>query len=1004
MISGVTGTDVSPGDAPQGFTFPRPLGRYELLEEIGRGGAGVVFKARQPELERFCAIKMLLAGDFANAEAHARLRTEAVAAGSLDHPHIVGIYDVGEAEGRLFFAMEFVEGRTLSQLSRAEMLPSDRVARYVRKIALAIQYAHSRGVLHRDLKPTNVIIDQNDEPQITDFGLTKRVHEQDRTTEGAGSPNFMAPEQASARFGATGVHTDVFGIGAILYFLLTDRPPFRGETLADTIDAVLRREPQRPRQFRPGVPIDLETICLKCLEKQSARRYASAQEVADELDRFLRDEPIHARPISWLGRSRRWCRRHPAIAALSAATAVLLLALAVGGPWAAYRIEHQRALTQQNLYAADMALAFETWESGGSTHVRELLERHAPEQTGRKDLRGWEWRFLDYQTHGDSHALVGRLGGVGYQAMFVQGGRRLLVSDLSGALTLWDWAAGRQIALHQLNDRRGHDYAVSTDQKTVVVASAAPKATNTVLMRLDAETLRAIGTTPLPGSLGVVPGSFGDQAVWLVQEKRVLQVDVVSGQVRREIAVPSQGIQNATAMSPDGRWLALVLAQGAIRVIDVQGQETRSLAGHETNSPAGSFVHQLGFSPDSRWLVSAGSDGTARLWDVQTGRKGHVLKGSSGIVLAAAFSADGREVATGGLDKTVRRWAVEDGRSLGEIVVSGTVIRDVLYAPGGAELLCLDSDQRIERWKTTRENRWPAFTNLPSSTQGTLLLAGGRVVGWGSERAGGFLRLPSGEPIPFPEPKVLALGNAGHVTADGSGWGATYLQGGTIAIISTDLTRSNSIQESAWVGAPRGFNGGLKFSDDGKSLLAGDVANGLRVYSVPELKLRWKGNLAGLREASISPTGRLVGAGGVSTRPRVWQTADNREIPCAIELSHVQDIAFSDDETLMTTCGLDGVVHVFRTSDGGLERRLVSRFPGLLQVAVSPDNKRVVCGTVDGHVCVWDLTTGRQMAAVSGHRGFCTSVIFTPEGDLLSSGADAVRYWLTGPIKAPGIR
>jgi N-acetylneuraminic acid mutarotase/tRNA A-37 threonylcarbamoyl transferase component Bud32 len=310
---------------------PRRLGDYELLEEIGRGGMGVIYRARQLSLNRTVAVKMILAGQLASEIELQRFRAEAEAAASLLHPNIVRIHEVGELDGQHFFSMDYIEGQNLAEATAGREAKDVAWCRcsatYVKTIAEAIHYAHQRGTLHRDLKPSNILIDGFGQPHVTDFGLAKRLkHDSDLTLTGQvlGTPNFMPPEQASSKTQAVGPQSDVYSLGSILYFLLTGRPPFSGDTLAETVMQVLKDEPPRPRTLNRAVPIELETVCLKCLEKQPQRRYASAQELADELGRFLRDEPILARPVGRARMAWRWCRRRPAL--MTAGAAVIMIA------------------------------------------------------------------------------------------------------------------------------------------------------------------------------------------------------------------------------------------------------------------------------------------------------------------------------------------------------------------------------------------------------------------------------------------------------------------------------------------------------------------------------------------------------------------------------------------------------------------------------------------------------------------------------------------------------
>lgn len=358
---------------------------YELLEEIARGGMGVVYRARQISLNRLVAIKMILGGHLANAAEMKRFRAEAETAAQLQHPNIVAIHEVGEHAGQPFFSMDLIQGRNLAQLVRDEPLPSRKAAAYLKTIAEAVQYAHSRGVLHRDLKPSNILIDASDQPQITDFGLAKRfstsvgtlstasrsgigkvgdavehvrTHELTQTGQVLGSPSFIPPEQAAGQKDALGPTSDVYSLGAVLYHCLTARPPFVAETLTQTLRMVAEQEPVSPRLLNASVHRDLETICLKCLDKKPDRRYANAQDLADELDRFLRQEPIRARPVGMVGKVHRWCLRNKPMAVAGTAILALLLVVAIGSPIATYRVSRERERAQDEATKSLAAFRF----------------------------------------------------------------------------------------------------------------------------------------------------------------------------------------------------------------------------------------------------------------------------------------------------------------------------------------------------------------------------------------------------------------------------------------------------------------------------------------------------------------------------------------------------------------------------------------------------------------------------------------------------------------------
>jgi outer membrane protein assembly factor BamB len=329
--------DSSPSTVVEGRVF----GEYELLEEIARGGMGVVFKARQQSLNRTVAVKMILAGKLAGPADIDRFHAEARAAANLQHPSIVAIHEVGEHEGQHYFSMDFVEGTSLAALVRENPLPARRAAAYVEQVASTIEYAHRQGTIHRDLKPSNVLIDSDDRVRVTDFGLAKRI-EGDSALTGTGqvlgTPSYMPPEQAAGGRGSVGPPSDVYALGAVLYELLVGRPPFRAETPLDTLLQVLEVEPVSPRLLNPKVPKDLETITLKCLQKSPGDRYASAAALADDLHRFLHDEPILARPPGALERGVRWIRkqRRSAVAAVGGAIVTVLLSLAAVAGWQVY--------------------------------------------------------------------------------------------------------------------------------------------------------------------------------------------------------------------------------------------------------------------------------------------------------------------------------------------------------------------------------------------------------------------------------------------------------------------------------------------------------------------------------------------------------------------------------------------------------------------------------------------------------------------------------------------
>jgi tetratricopeptide (TPR) repeat protein len=326
-----TSAFVAVGAAAVALPPPPAVPGYEILEVLGRGGMGVVYLARQVGLNRLVALKMILAGPYATTEQLARFQTEAEAAGRLRHPNIVQIYEIGQAEGRPFFSLEYVEGGSLAQRLKETVLPPREAARLLESLARAVQHAHQQGVVHRDIKPANILLARDGTPKVADFSLARQLDtDSGLTRTGAvfGTPSYMAPEQAEGRSRDIGPATDIYALGAVLYECLTGRPPFRAATSSQTLDQVRHEEPVAPRRLQPALPRDLETICLTCLRKEPPRRYPRAEALADDLRRFLAGEPVHARPTSALERGVKWVKRRPGLAALLglllAAAAILI--------------------------------------------------------------------------------------------------------------------------------------------------------------------------------------------------------------------------------------------------------------------------------------------------------------------------------------------------------------------------------------------------------------------------------------------------------------------------------------------------------------------------------------------------------------------------------------------------------------------------------------------------------------------------------------------------------
>jgi WD40 repeat protein/serine/threonine protein kinase len=893
----VTGrADDAAQESPTLEFVPPLVPGYEIVCEVGRGGMGVVYKARQVSLNRPVALKMILSGPHAGAAERDRLKREAEAVAALQHPHIVQIFEVGEANGHPYLALEFVDGGSLADHLAGQPWPARPAAELVELLARAVHYAHARGVVHRDLKPGNVLLGYdergttNDEsrttpgtgsgssfivhrstllPKITDFGLAKRLDGPDGVTKtGAvmGTPSYIAPEQASGKVREVGPPADVYALGAILYELLTGRPPFRGETSLDTVLQVMHDDPVPPKRLRSSVPSDLETVCLKCLNKNPARRYDSALALADDLRRFLGGEPILARPLSAWGRVAKWSTRHPALTVFGGAAVVATVGLVVVLSLAYARVAEAKAQKEAEAGAARLAradaekFAAETLDAKNHAVGQQKLAEGLAADNLRAKLKADEQaraiRAEAERTKRAAYAL--QLNQIA--ALCERDPKRaedLLNDPIRCPPELRDFTWAYLYRLCHREDRayRGHP----AGQALHAVASA-------------------------PGG-GLVASSGDDGTVRLWEPRNGRTWAVLAGHTGPVLAV---------AFSPDNSVLATVGADRCIRLwelpLDVLAVARRAVS-------IAPFIDQavlparlipeivlggahpgritcVAFSPDGRTLVTGGTDGDIRWWDLTRWRPAPAdVAGVGGPAAAGA----GRVLKGGRLVRMIRNTpAHRDG------------VRGLCFSPDGARLASAGNDRTVRVWTGD----------------------GGRMIGW-------FPNFP--EPVPAvafsPDGRLLALAEnskKGHVVRV-----IDPATGQSVYRLAAHTERVTS----------------LGFSPDGQLLVSGSDDGTVRVWDVEDGRERGRlrGHTAGVNAVAFGPDRRSVVSAGADGTARVWLTGVRANESADVARSQVAAAAVgASGHTLVVAGeGTFGSVRVLMTDPVAV----VPKAPGRMPVA-----------------------------------------------------------------------
>lgn len=993
------------------------LGDYELIEEIGRGGMGVVFKARQISLDRLVAIKMILASDLADPELRERFHRESQLAARLRHPNIVSIHEVGREHGRDFFSMDLVESGDLGKMIRLGGFADDRrqIARLAAEISRAIAHAHQAGVLHRDLKPSNILLDTDGHPRLSDFGLARQLAEESPsgldaaltlTGQTLGSPNYMAPEQAFDRRDRIGPRSDIYSIGAILYEMLTGRPPFVGDSPAAVLLQLREINPVPPRYIDPRIPVDLETICLKCLEKEPDARYNSANALAEDLERFQRGDPVRARRATRIERAWRTARRHPAVSLLGATLALTLIAgilvtvmlereaQAIAAHAIQERERAEQLLTDLDLDRAEDYFASDQFARGLASLSRAL--RRSPTN-----------RVV-------SGRLIGALSRISYplpvipplihqsgvrNAQFSPDGTWIATISDANRIRLWDARTGDAIVEPIACTARIAHAVFSPDNRFLAYGSgdglirflSVPQGEPAGDPIRHGSPVQRIALDP-SGKIMATAGSDGFTRLWLAPTWREILPPI-------EHTGPVLDVQ----FSADGQWLASAGTDGSVHCVRMVGTGDRKhpSAGTVAGGPDSAvFEHprkvmRIAFSPDDSRLLTVCHDGRMRVWDVRTGALALDIPAHSVAtsITAAGFDPQGLRIASTSYDRTARLFDARNGRPLcGPLQHDEAPVALAFF--GGGEFLATGSrDNRVRLWDARTGNLLGAparmgfyVASLATSPDGSRLLIASK------DRTARVLDLRPGHDLPpilESGAPVIAIDRFPRIGPKTGSAANPMSHDSVIAVTGQRIVRwTPETSVAREIGESLEMFAQVRCEPAGRFVATATRSGIVELWDSTErarLELPAMPHREPVNSLEFNRDGRLLLTAGGAVR--IWDSETGRQVSVIRDASRVSQARFHPRHDVVLTASWDSTARLWDPSTGTPLGAPMRHSLPVLSATFDPTGTWIATASRDQTVGLWNVSTSRRAASPLRHRHEVQLVEFDPTGRILASAA-----------------